>query len=759
MTGNPSGFEWTFQRIGGLDQVVLATGEDLRHLPELKPELWVALSCPTTGIELNQRLLDLLDADKDKHIRIPEVIEAIKWTCARLKDPGIIINPGGLLTIEAIDTDSEEGRCLAVSGRSLLDGLLNKPEASGLTDQDMALAVAQVSSQDLNGDGIVPPLASLAPEVRQFIQDCLSVLGGVEDGSGQPGVNAELAEAFMNDLRAWQDWNNTVKAAEAPLAADTAEAWLLIGQVRQKIDDYFMRCELASYAPQALTVLNVDEKLIVPTDRGLMSEKNLAELPLARIEADRPLMLDHGLNPAWRDQVERLGRLLKTKLADPAKMARQEWLNILDSFGPYAMALANKPAVTSVQVKFPATAAIDQLGEDRVSIILESGVYERFLEQAALDRAAPAKAMDIADLERLVVYHNHLYDLLINFASFKAFYTGQHQAAFQVGTLYMDGRGCHLCLYADDPAKHSVLAAFSELYLAYCRCVRVNNPGETGPEGTVNIVAAFTAGDSDLLLEDRNGVFMDNQGYDWEATVVKVVAKPISLWQAVWSPYKRFGRMVSEQISKLAGSKDAALMNTAGQKIAQTQTAATTAPATPAAPTKFDIGRSVGIFAAVGLALGALGTAVGSIARALFDLSWWHFPLIIIGLFLVISLPSVIIAWVRLRQRTLGPLLEASGWAVNGRVTIKYFLARALTGTAVLPPNARRSPAKDPLERTRKGPWVVFIAAILIGAGLVAAWLWCSHQAEPVDNAGSNVTASVNASPEAGPGQNKTKTP
>ena len=42
------------------------------------------------------------------------------------------------------------------------------------------------------------------------------------------------------------------------------------------------------------------------------------------------------------------------------------------------------------------------------------------------------------------------------------------------------------------------------------------------------IAAAFTGGDSDHLMVGRNGIFYDRQGQDWDATIIKVIEKPIS---------------------------------------------------------------------------------------------------------------------------------------------------------------------------------------------------------------------------------------
>ena len=37
-------YRWTFYRSGGVDQVALQTADDLLHLHELDPKLWIALS-------------------------------------------------------------------------------------------------------------------------------------------------------------------------------------------------------------------------------------------------------------------------------------------------------------------------------------------------------------------------------------------------------------------------------------------------------------------------------------------------------------------------------------------------------------------------------------------------------------------------------------------------------------------------------------------------------------------------------------------
>src|SRR5208337_3570084 len=80
-------YTWKFFRAGGFDQVKLETGADLANLGQLDQKLWVALACPTRGLEFDSRTLDLVDTDKDSRVRVPEVIAAAKWATGLLKNP------------------------------------------------------------------------------------------------------------------------------------------------------------------------------------------------------------------------------------------------------------------------------------------------------------------------------------------------------------------------------------------------------------------------------------------------------------------------------------------------------------------------------------------------------------------------------------------------------------------------------------------------------------------------------------------------
>jgi hypothetical protein len=142
------------------------------------------------------------------------------------------------------------------------------------------------------------------------------------------------------------------------------------------------------------------------------------------------------------------------------------------------------------------------------------------------------------------------------------------------------------------------------------------------------------------------------------------------------------------------------------------------APKAPAA--NFDIAKFAGIFAAMGLAVGAIGTSLAAVAAGLFALDWWQIPLVLAGVMLLISGPSVFMAYLTLRGRNLGPLLDANGWAVNTRARINVPFGASLTGLAILPAGASRS-LIDPFAE-KKRPWKTWI--VLSMTVIVVAALW-----------------------------------
>jgi len=702
----PVPHRWRFFRVGGFDQVRIETADDLRNLHTLDQKLWSALACPTSDLEFDERTLALIDLDGDGQIRQPEILAAVAWTCRVLKSPGIVFEDGDAVPLDAIDEADEEGATLLAAARDVL-AILGKPEADAIALDDVADRTRLFSARHYNGDGVVP--AALADDERlaAAIGLILDTVGGDTDLSGEAGITESSLAAFFEQAQQVSDWRRAAEenAAEVlPLGEDTAAAADLFDAVRAKIDDYFTRCRLAAFDGRAAGALNPAETLYNELGAETLNgaHADIAALPLALAAAGQPLPLTDGLNPAWAGRIAALRDTVITPVLGAREaLTEADWNDLSARFAAWRAWIAARPESPLVAVDV-----------ERLRAMLADDTRERLARLIADDLAASAAAGPIAQLERLTRYRRDLVTLLRNFVNFADFYGRRKKAIFQAGTLYLDQRSCELVLSVRDMARHASLAPLSGAYLVYCTCTRKG-------EAPFDIVAAMTGGDADeMMVPGRNGVFYDRQGRDWNASVVKVVEAPISVRQAFWSPYKRVARMIGEQLEKFAASRDKEVEAKAQAGIADSATQAE-AGAAPAAPA-FDIAKFAGIFAAIGLAVGAIGSALAAIVSGLLSLPLWQLPVVALAAILVISGPSMMLAALKLRRRNLGPLLDANGWAINARARINIPFGGSLTGIPKLPPGASRS-LDDPFaDKPRQWPW--WLALILIVIAAVTAW-------------------------------------
>lgn len=318
------------------------------------------------------------------------------------------------------------------------------------------------------------------------------------------------------------------------------------------------------------------------------------------------------------------------------------------------------------------------------------------VEAANADALAAAKA-EFEPLRKLLLLHRDFYRLLRNFVTLEDFYDLDETtiASFQAGTLIIDQRACHLCIRVNDMGKHDAQAPLSGIYLLYCNCVNK----KTGK--TMQIVAAMTQGEIKNLNVGKNAIFYDNDGLDYDATVTKIIDNPISIRQAFWTPYRKFGNWIQEKINKSAAEKDAKAFDDMTAKA----DAAAVDPAAAEKKPAFDIAKFAGIFAAIGMALGMIGTALVALFSGLATLHWWQLLLVFVGILLLISGPSMIMAWLKLRRRNLAPLLNANGWAVNAEAIISVPFGRTLTEQVAFP-----------IIKIKKGlkPWAKWWIAICV---------------------------------------------
>ncbi|HEY5284101.1 MAG TPA: hypothetical protein VIM14_15015, partial [Polyangia bacterium] len=572
-------YRWSFFRAGGVDQVVLADGDDLFHLDELDQKLWLALSCPTRGLEFDGRTLDLIDTDHDGHIRPGEILAVVRWARDAFHNLKVVFSRADRVPLAEINDQTTLGKELLAESKHILQSL-GRPDADSISLDDIADTAKIQAATRFNGDGILPAESAGNEAAAQAVRDIIATLGSEFDGSGQPGVDQATVDKFFDEATAHVTWlDQGEKDSAIRVAGEATEnAASALAAVRAKVDDYFARCRLAAFDSRAAIALNAIEADFVALGPKILTAdaEEIAKLPLAPVAANRPLPLVEGLNPAWAGRIAALaesavGPILREK---KSALSEGDWNLLKDRLAAFVAWQTVKP-----------TTSIATLAPARLRELLAGSMRQELTALIAQDAVGVDQNQQVEQVEKMIRLHRDLVRLLHNFVTFSEFYRTR-TSIFQVGTLFIDGRSCDLCLPVDDATKHASLAGLARAYLLYCDCTRKSGEKRS-------IVAAVTGGDTDNLMVGRNGVFVDRKGNDWDATVTRIVENPIGIRQAFWSPYKSFVRMIEDQVAKRASAAD----QEARQKVKATaEKTAHADKAVPAAeekkpePKKIDVG-------------------------------------------------------------------------------------------------------------------------------------------------------------------------
>ena len=697
-------YKWEFDNIGGSLRVRIRSGQDIAHLDELDPKMWTVLSCPVNGLEIDEKSLAYIDSDADGKIRINDVIATAKWMTAALADPDLLLQGKDCITLSAFNQDTAEGKKLYASARHILENLDKGVEEISLADTSDVAAI--FSKTRYNGDGIVTETSTDDADEKAAIAAATATMGGVADRSGETGVNAEIVENFYKALADYSAWHDA--EVEKPFGDRTDDVIAAYNALDAKVKDFFMRSKLAAFSPDSVAALDVQTGQIQAISAENLTGKTeeISSYPLARLTGKSEIDLSAPVNPAWASQFE----IVKSVLPKNSKsLSETDWADIAAGFSAYTSWRAAK-----------AGAAVESLGIETVKKLLSQDKKAAVLEIIAQDMSYKEEAENIEQVDKFLHIYRDFYRLLRNFVTLNDFYDKNRavSAIFQSGRLIIDQRECRFCMKVADMGKHNASAATSGMFLVYCDCTTKTKPG------TLSIVAAVTVGEIGDLIVGKNAVYYDNAGLEWDAVITKIIDNPISVAQAFWSPYRRMAKTVENLITKSAADKDAKMMADATAKINAAPAALPAASADgtkPAVAPPFDIAKFAGIFAAIGMALGMIGTALVKIFDGLSSMAWWKLIIVFVAIMLVISGPAMVLAWLKLRRRNIAPLLNANGWAVNASSKISIPFGETLTDVAKYP----KMRLKDPYAKKGLAPWkkwVISLACLLLA--VAALWLF-----------------------------------
>ncbi len=692
-------YDWKFSTVGGVTRVNIESGQDILHLDELDRKLWTALSCPLKNLEIDEKTMTMLDTNGDGKIHIEEVVAASKWLTSVVNDPELLLKREAFIPFSAFNTSSEEGLHLLETSKQILENLGLEKDNISIADVSDSLAI--FAKTRFNGDGIITENSADDEAIKALIKNVIDTMGSATDRSGDPGINTDHIEAFyqaLADYTAWKEAGDADKDNIFPYGDNTAAALAACMAVKDKIEDFFMRCKLASFNADSASVLDVSSAKIgeISGNNLAASTDEIATYPLARVNAEHRLPLGNEVNPAWAVAIANLKKLVLDKeFKDIEYLAEEQWVSVLAKFNAYNVWMAAK-----------AGAAVEALGYDATKNILAENKKEVLLDLVAQDKALESKSNAIDSVDKLLHLYRDFFTLLTNFVTFSDFYSPEKKAIFQAGTLYIDERACDLCIKVSDMGAQGAMAPLSNMYILYCDCTCKSKPG------TMTIAAVVTDGDVGSIMVGKNAVFYDRDGLGWNATVTKIVENPISIRQAFWQPYRKMAKSIEDMINKRAAEKDAKVMADANTKINNAEIPADGKK--PEVKPPFDIAKFAGIFAAIGLALGLVASAVGGLFAWL-GLHWYHWVIMFAAIILIISGPAMIMAWLKLRKRNLSPILNANGWALNARVLVNTKFGATLTSIAKYPVVKTKDPftMKAPLWK-RILRWFLVIVCLCV---------------------------------------------
>lgn len=672
-----------FNPLGGIPQLQLDTAEEIGRIGELDRARWAATSVLCDQLFTDPGFLAYMDDDKNGRVRVDEVLAARVWLWDRLSGRDGITQRSDTLRLADLDTSKADAKKLhSLAGRLLTK--LGNTASEAITLQQVRGFEASYAKTFPNGDGVVAASQVSDEGVVGLINDVVAATGGSMDLGGEAGATVALLDTWRDRAQALLAWRGQVEGdgAKAVLAYGeaTADVAAIITSLSPKVAQFFAQCALVgaetgagarlTATPEELAALDVKDPAAI--------ERWLDQAPLGSVDASGSLNLNGMLNPRYRAQLDRIASEIGPKALGQTDRLQaltvESWAAILASVAPYIAWQGAKPS-----------GIVEDTAADRLAVAIDSPAATRLRELCAEDLGVADELQEFHNLEKLILFQRWFLEFCNNFVSFQQLFSPDERSLFEAGTLVLDGRKLTLCMNVLNAATHKAIASKSKMFIAYADITRKD---ATGADQKGKIAAAVTAGDQGGIDVGKRGVFYDRQEAEWDALITDIVAQPISVWEAMIAPITRLRDFISKRVADMVGSKAASLeestTKTAGETAVLPPPPAPAPPAAPAAPGAAG-GNMQAMLLGGSVAIAAIGSTLAYVVQTITAIN----PLdLVAGLgSLVAGLMAIsgVIGWFRLRQRDLSTLLEASGWALNGRMKLTFALGAQFTEEPKLP--------------------------------------------------------------------------
>lgn len=696
----------TFQRIGRAYQLRIRSADDLANVLLLDEPHWMAITAPINTLDIDATFLSLLDGDADGRIRPLEVRLAIEWALEVLADRTGLTEQSDALRPEHINAEAPDGQRIIEACRKI---------ALTTGDQELPVTLAEVrqikateESRAVSEMGVVLPEAAKDEQLGQFLRDVIGGVGGEAHPSGEVGVTIGKLNEFLRDARGLLDWQAAGRIPEGqtateimPLGEATTAAYAAYRTIADKIDQFFAQCDAVALDPSLRKHFGPQpsELSAADLDDPTALRKAMADAPLAEPNPERTLPLGRAINPVYTEAVARLRQATLAPVLGQGldTLTATQWQQVTDKLAKHRLWFGSKVGLS-----------LESLGEEKLQQYLEPHYAEQVRQLVEQSRTTAFVLDNIRLVEKVILFQKHLIRFANNYVSFEDLYGHDRRALFDVGELVMDGRRFHLAVRVYDRAEHAKVATTSNIYVLYLQI--------TGKDVTpYEVAVAVTSGGKGNLCVGKRGIFHDSCGNELDARVVQVIENPISLREAMVAPFARFGKAIVGKIESVGASAEKQLDSAGGQVVTQVADAPQAAP-TPQQHVAKPPGQGVGgALAGGGIALAAVGSSMAYVSKTLAGLAerWPIILAVIAGAIAAVIVPTIIIAWIRLRGRDLSAILEGSGWGVNARMRLTRGLARFFTERPAYPLSAKG---------IRRHSLYGLIGVVILLALLYAAW-------------------------------------
>ena len=637
--------ELTFRRFGRTYHLRIESAEDLHHILDLDDAHWVAASAPIDTLHCDHVFLDLLDFDHDGRIRPFELKQAIGWALDTLRDTRGLSTGSTNLRLEAVNPDTEDGRCILAAAEKILLRV-GGDRANEITLGQVRQIKRTEEARALSEAAVVLAEATRDEQAAALIQDVISTVGGMPHPSGKTGITGVKLDEFLREARAFLEWHqrgvideDQGTATVMPFGRDTPQVFAALQSMGDKLDQFFAQCAAVSldptFAPRfGLSPTQLDQLDL--NDPAVMRDV-LEQAPLATPTAQGELKLDEKINPAYAESFKQLREaLLEPELGrGVTTLARADWTR------GKRMVSADDDSLHS-----KAGASVEPLGPEKLQHYLDEREANKVRTLIEESRTTALALDNIRLIEKLLLYQGNLIHFANNYVSFPDLYARNRVALFDQGNLIMDGRRFNLAVPVRDRLEHAQIARTSNIHVLY---VEVTGPGITRYEAAV----AVTSGGQGNLYVGKRGVFHDVTGRELDARIVQVIENPISLREAIVAPFKRLATAVVGRIESIATTAEDKLDRTGGDAVTRVKGAADL-PQQPRAP-----GGMGSTLAGGGIAIAALGSSLAFITKTLSGLTAFTILAAVGGAILAVLTPTLIMALIKLRRRDLSSILEA----------------------------------------------------------------------------------------------------